>query len=268
MKTKRKQAQPKNATSSNATSSKPPKPAATKPSKGNGGIGRVRGKNFSTDETMFLLKLVRDKLPSGGEDREWVTQQYNDVFGKKGRFRDKESLKRRFAALHNRRTPTGDPDCPDEVKEAKHLMIAIQQKCDAGKLYEDKDIGFSSSSSSSSSEDEEQEDDEADHDKKPAAEAKTPKTKLEIGAATTSLRSSTKKRRKKHHKNDKDILEYMSMSQAKRQENEDAEKAERREREQERREREQRRYEELQAEKASNRLRADQMQQQMIQMQH
>ena len=102
---KKKQDQP-----NNNTSSKPPKPPTTKAGKGNGGIGRARGKNFITNETMYLLKLVRDKLPSGGEDWDWVTQQYNDVFSDKGRSRDKESPKRRFAALHNRRTPTGDPD--------------------------------------------------------------------------------------------------------------------------------------------------------------
>ena len=77
-----------------------------------------------------------------------------------------------------------------------------------------------------------------------------------------------KKRKKKDRKHDSDILEYMLVSQAKRQENEEIERAERREREQERRDRAQRRYEELQADKASNRLRADQMQQMMIQMQH
>jgi hypothetical protein len=44
--------------------------------------------------------------------------------------RTKETLKRKFVSLYQKRTPTGDPKCPSEVRRAKQLYEEIKKKAD------------------------------------------------------------------------------------------------------------------------------------------
>ena len=237
----------KTTTTSNTTT-KENKGKAPKTTKGNGGPGRVRGRNFTEGETWYLLDIISAVEPAGQHDWDRVTEAYNEHFNDPERMRDRESLKRRFGALHGRKIPTGDPDCPKEVKAAKRILIEIQQRCDVGEKPGKRDLGFDSLSTDESLQngdadygednDEEEEDNHGEkQDKRDKQDnLETPRTSL-----SKPLRSATKKRRKHATENEDGtdaIMKYMMVSQQQRQEADEKERAFRREKEDERRERE------------------------------
>ena len=47
-------------------------------------------------------------------------------------YRDVRSIRRKFTSLHRRNIPTGDPDCPEEVKLAKRVFYLLGQKAAVG----------------------------------------------------------------------------------------------------------------------------------------
>ena len=269
----------KNTATSNTTT-KAKKGSVSQAKKGNGGPGRSRGRNFTEDETWYLLDLISAIEPAGQYDWDRVTDAYNERFKASDRLRDRESLKRRFGALHGRKIPTGDPHCPDEVKAAKQILIDIQTRCDVGEKANRHDIGFDSTSSEGESvadgeadygedeEDDQEADDQQGEKQDKEENLETPKTSVKPHGSKP-LRSDTKSRRKRTIDSDDKtdaIMKFMMVSQQNRQdaeekerkfrrEKEDREKEERQKRDDERRERDERRAEQSMA-----------MQQSMLQM--
>ena len=92
------------------------------------GTTRARGLGFSTDETKALLRSIEKYLPIGGLEWDTVVSEHEVLFPVEQR--TKEALKRKFAALHNKRIPTGDPHIPDSVRYAKRLIEEIKNKAD------------------------------------------------------------------------------------------------------------------------------------------
>ena len=235
----------KTTTTTSNTTTKGKKGKAPKTTKGNGGPGRVRGRNFTEDETWYLLDIISAVEPAGQHDWDRVTEAYNEHFNDPDRMRDRESLKRRFGALHGRKIPTGDPDCPKEVKAAKRILIEIQQRCDVGEKPGKRDLGFDSSSTDESLQDGDadygEDDDEEEEDNHGEKQDKQDKLETPRTSLSKPLRSATKKRLR--HATEKEdgtdaILKYMMVSQQQRQEADEKERAFRREKEDERRERE------------------------------
>ena len=50
------------------------------------------------------------------------------------------SIRRKYNSLHRVTVPTGDPNCPDEVKQAKRIKYSIGQKAAIGGGEEDFDL--------------------------------------------------------------------------------------------------------------------------------
>lgn len=80
------------------------------------------------------------------------------------RDRNVDGIKRKFAALHRKKIPTGDPLMPPEVKRAKHIRFKITERADLGEGNDanaddffgdedEEDIGPSPSSNPSQSHD-------------------------------------------------------------------------------------------------------------------
>ncbi|KAG3079069.1 hypothetical protein PI125_g20811 [Phytophthora idaei] len=98
---------------------------------------KTKGKNFRASEIDRMLCLVEDRLPFGSEQWVGLASAYNDQLPSGWPARDGDSLKRKFMALKNKRKPTGDPDCPSEVKRAKIAFRQIEARCALSTLHED-----------------------------------------------------------------------------------------------------------------------------------
>ena len=81
---------------------------------GQGGTGRARGnKNYSRAEIFHLLAILEGILPIGPEEWQAVADQHAVTYPEEGR--DTDSIRRKFANLHRKQIPTGDPSMPEEV---------------------------------------------------------------------------------------------------------------------------------------------------------
>lgn len=87
-----------------------------------------RGLTYSIQETNDLLEITRELLPIGQEEWEAVCTQHLEKWPDSGR--DLVSLRRKFNQLAQKNMPTGDPRCPDSVREAKRINFLIKQKAD------------------------------------------------------------------------------------------------------------------------------------------
>ena len=84
--------------------------------------------NYTHDEIMYMLENMKEVLPVGGLEWERVVNAHNALYPERGR--DKDSLKRKFSDLHRKKPPTGDPNIPEEVREAKIIKRMIVEKVD------------------------------------------------------------------------------------------------------------------------------------------
>ena len=100
------------------------------------GTTRARGLGFSTNEAKAMLRSIEKYLPIGGLEWDTVVSEHEGLLSLEQR--TKETLKRKFAALHNKRIPTGDPHIvPDTVRYAKRLIEEIKDKADISDGEED-----------------------------------------------------------------------------------------------------------------------------------
>jgi hypothetical protein len=97
-----------------------------------------RGMTFQTCELNTLLTLLEEKLPIGGDQWDTVMLEYNRNVPKE-RARDVDSLRTKFKGLKNKKKPTGDPDCPEEVRRAKRIDYAMQQRIGVEDFDDDAD---------------------------------------------------------------------------------------------------------------------------------
>jgi hypothetical protein len=95
-----------------------------------------RGKAFSAAELNTLFRILSEKLPQGPNEWNDVTFQYNAEVSA-DRAREMDHLRDKFKKLKNTRKPTGDPNIPWEVREAKKIQMAIEAKMDPTHLDDD-----------------------------------------------------------------------------------------------------------------------------------
>lgn len=89
---------------------------------------KKRGKNFSSEEIMALLDVIELVKPAGENRWNLVAEEFATIsIRSKWPPRDEESIKSKFKNLKNVRKPTGDPNCPVEVKRAKRIQVEIDK---------------------------------------------------------------------------------------------------------------------------------------------
>jgi len=100
-----------------------------------------RGFKFTVVEIEHLLETIEDIIPIGNPDWERIWQEHSARYPTKGR--TSESLKRKFQQLARTKIPTGDPNCPPYVRDAKRIYYKIVQATDGstGGSDVDDDIG-------------------------------------------------------------------------------------------------------------------------------
>ncbi len=80
---------------------------------------------------------VKEILPLSTTAWEHVTEVHLSRYPEMGRTVD--SLKHKFKELHNKKIPTGDPECPPAVARAKRLRHQIIDKMDGTDLNDEDD---------------------------------------------------------------------------------------------------------------------------------
>ena len=113
-----------------------PTAAAPSKKKAKQGGGRKAGsKGYTQEETMYLLELMEEHIPIGTTAWETIARLHNEIFCDVPRSRD--SLKRLYQGLLRKKTPTGDPHCPPDVKKAKEIERLIAARTRAGDISEE-----------------------------------------------------------------------------------------------------------------------------------
>ena len=95
---------------------------------------------------MQLLRVMEQHLPIGSEG--WKSVVCDHEMGFLGS--NRAVLMRKCSTLHQKQMPTGDPDCPKEVKLAKQTKHVIGNKAAEGDSEEEfnpEEVDFSESSS-------------------------------------------------------------------------------------------------------------------------
>jgi hypothetical protein len=121
---------------------------------------RGRSTDYTKEELLHFLNIALSIKPISQEAWEMVLAEHNVEFGHKNR--TVESLRRKYAQLHRKKIPTGDPECPEEVKLAKRVKYAICTAADIGDGEEHMNIfdgGLSGTVSGDGNEDFETDDD-------------------------------------------------------------------------------------------------------------
>jgi hypothetical protein len=108
---------------------------STAPTVATGGRRVGRG-NYTREEMMNFLEIMEQIKPIGGEEWDEVYQQHS--IGYPGR--DINSLRRKYGTLYRKGIPTGDPDCPPEVRQAKRVKYMIGDKANIGDGEEEYDM--------------------------------------------------------------------------------------------------------------------------------
>lgn len=90
----------------------------------------TRGSGFCQGEVENLLNIINDKLPLCAEEWTAVLREHIEVFPHTDRTVD--SIRRKFATLHRKKMPTGDPLMPADVKFAKRIRYAMRDRADLG----------------------------------------------------------------------------------------------------------------------------------------
>ncbi|KAI0666350.1 hypothetical protein C8Q78DRAFT_995032 [Trametes maxima] len=131
--------------------------------------GRRRGTmNFSFADVSELLRLIRQHLPIGQHGWERVCIGYNAYASSSGRpKRDVQSLRTKYYKLVNAKKPTGDPECPPHVREAKHIDRDIEEHVHMGVLNDDDPVPAEWEADRNPSPDPESEEDDDQGDEAP-----------------------------------------------------------------------------------------------------
>ena len=74
--------------------------------------------------------------PTGAEQWDSVVAEHRQQYPS----RDKDAIRQKYNLLHQKNIPTGDPNCPEEVKLAKHVKYYIGQKACLGDAEQEFDL--------------------------------------------------------------------------------------------------------------------------------
>lgn len=89
-----------------------------------------RGSGFGQAELISFLEILENKLPLCRVEWESVLTEHEKRFIQNERTVD--GLRRKFANLHRKKIPTGDPMMPEDVRRAKRIRYKMTERADIG----------------------------------------------------------------------------------------------------------------------------------------
>ena len=108
-----------------------------------------KGTNYSLEEVDNLLELIDEILPLSVTQWEKIAEHHLSRYPDRNRSVD--SIKRKFKELYSKKIPTGDPNCPQEVRRAKRLRRQIINSMNASDLNSEEEGSGSEDGDDSSS---------------------------------------------------------------------------------------------------------------------
>ena len=89
--------------------------------------GRKAGAlNYGIEETKYLFDIMETLLPIGTEEWNKVLDEHSKQYSG----RTVLSIRRRYQNLHRKNAPTGSPNMPDDVRQAKRIKYKIGKKAE------------------------------------------------------------------------------------------------------------------------------------------
>ena len=101
---------------------------------------KPRGLGYTQEETETLLSCIHEVIPIGPQDWENVLTKHSEHFPDTER--DVASIRHKYNKLQSARIPTGDPNCPPLVRQAKRIHRDIEEKMDAQEELNEEELGF------------------------------------------------------------------------------------------------------------------------------
>ncbi|KAK9322080.1 hypothetical protein V1517DRAFT_308364 [Lipomyces orientalis] len=100
--------------------------------------GRDGSQNFSLQDRNAMLDAIEKIRPVGPAKWEQVVELYEEYCVQSNRnSRDATAIRRKFSQMVNLPKPTGDPDCPPDVRRAKQLNRTINESLEMAGLGDD-----------------------------------------------------------------------------------------------------------------------------------
>ena len=99
--------------------------------------------NYGIEETKHLFDIMETLLPIGTEEWNKVLDEHSKEYSG----RTVLSIRRRYQNLHRKNAPTGSPNMPDDVRQAKRIKYKIGKKAELSDGTEEFNLedGFKSS---------------------------------------------------------------------------------------------------------------------------
>ena len=98
--------------------------------------GRPAGvRGYTEEERLHFLDILERRLPCSGTEWSLVANEHAEMYPDNER--NVDSLQRQYQSLLRRREPTGDPNCPPDVKKAKAIDRLLKAKQRAGDISEE-----------------------------------------------------------------------------------------------------------------------------------
>ncbi|EFP78793.1 uncharacterized protein PGTG_04749 [Puccinia graminis f. sp. tritici CRL 75-36-700-3] len=103
--------------------------------------GRQRGsQGYSGEDCMAIVNCVKRILPLGSNDWNHVHELYEQYVVQNNRLLcDPYPIKTKFKAMVALRKPTGNPNCPVWIREAKHANLMIKDRAKTLAFVDNKD---------------------------------------------------------------------------------------------------------------------------------
>ncbi len=98
-----------------------------------------------------MLDCVQEILPLGADGWKRACDSYNAKKERGHPYREMEAFRGKFKRLKNEKKPTGDPDCPEDVKRAKRINVEMERKQDIASFGSNSNDGSETDSSCTSS---------------------------------------------------------------------------------------------------------------------
>ncbi len=92
-----------------------------------------KGKTYKVHKDLNFLGLMHDILPITADKWNCVVEEHNSSKPPTGDEYNwnAESIQKRWRSLYLKRAPTGDTNCPENVRLAKKVKVMITQKLEA-----------------------------------------------------------------------------------------------------------------------------------------
>ena len=98
------------------------------------------GLGYTQEETETLLSCIHKVITIGPQDWENILRKHNKHFCKTDCY--VTPVKHKYNKLQSACIPTGDPNCPPLVHQAKHIHQDIEEKMDAQEELNKEELGF------------------------------------------------------------------------------------------------------------------------------